>query len=105
MVEFSNSGLLSRIRLIYTTVFFCARRESGLRPSRANALGPLNAGEAWIQSRLAVDGMKCNNTNINLCLMKRQRRIHMQDRMLRCFIIMFEFARLAGATSFQTWID
>jgi len=31
------------------------RRESGLRPSRANALGPLNAGEAWILLAAEVD--------------------------------------------------
>ena len=49
IVEFSNPGRLSRLGLIYTDCFFCARRESALRASRASALGPLNAGVAWIQ--------------------------------------------------------
>jgi len=33
---------------------FSGRRDSALRASLANALGPLNAGEAWIQSELVV---------------------------------------------------
>gem|GEM_PF-6429652 len=30
----------------------------GLLASRANALAPLNAGEAWIQSRHVVEGFE-----------------------------------------------
>ena len=65
--------MISRIKCCYQgyfdlhRLFFSARRESALWASRANALGPLNAGEAWVQTKLAVDGLRYNNTNI-ICM-------------------------------------
>lgn len=56
--------MISRIKCCYQgyfdlhRLFFSARRESALWASRANALGPLNAGEAWVQTKLAVDGLR-----------------------------------------------
>jgi len=39
-------------------LFFSGRRESGLRPSRRRALGPLNAGVAWIQRGEPLIGLR-----------------------------------------------
>ena len=47
--EFLNPSCLSKLIQNHADQFFCERRESGLRPSRGSALGPLNAGVAWIQ--------------------------------------------------------
>jgi hypothetical protein len=44
IIEFSNPGLLSKLGLIYTDCFFCARRESALRA--AGKEGPLKQERA-----------------------------------------------------------
>ena len=67
--------MISRIKCCYQgyfdlhRLFFSARRESALWASRANALGPLNAGEAWVQTKLAVEGFeKLINRNVYILL-------------------------------------
>ncbi len=47
-------------------LFFSGRRESAHRATRANALGCLNAGKAWIQSWQAVEGLGCDNAMLRI---------------------------------------